>query len=74
MEFTAYLMGVNGFVPSDYSAQAFMEYYIGFPAEYATEEEISSIRQSDQFRDMSVYPYYGSIAAIDDIIVVKLSE
>lgn len=74
MEFTAYLMGVNGFVPSDYSAQAFMEYYIGFPAVYATEEEISAIRQREEYREMSLYPYYGCINAIDDVIVVKLSE
>ena len=74
MEFTDYLMGVKGFLPSDYSYRHFMEYYIGFPAEFASDEETAAICQTEEFRNMSVYPYYGSIGIIDDVIVVKLSE
>lgn len=74
MEFTDRLMGVKGFLPSDYSARYFMEYYIGFPAEFASAEEIESIRQTDVFQSMSIYPYYGSIQVIDNTIVVKLSQ
>lgn len=74
MEFTDYLMGVKGFLPSDYSAPHFMEYYIGFPAEFVSPEKAEQIRQTEAFRDMPVYPYYGSMDVIDDVIVVKLSE
>ena len=74
MEFTDYLVGVKGFLPSDYSANHFMEYYIGFPAEFASSEEILNLRQTNDFRNMNVYPYYGSVAVIEDVIVVKLSD
>ncbi|MBP3684238.1 MAG: glucosyltransferase domain-containing protein [Oscillospiraceae bacterium] len=74
MEFTEYLVGVKGFLPSSYSANSFMEYYIGFPAEFVSAEEANAIRQSDEFRNMSIYPYYGCMDVIDDVIVVKLSE
>lgn len=74
MEFTEYLIGVKGFLPSDYSAPAFLEYYIGFPAEYVSEAEAEAIRQSEAYRNMSVYPYYGSMEQIEDVIVIKLSE
>lgn len=73
MEFTDCLVGVKGFFPSDYSANYFMEYYIGFPAEFASTEEVEVIRQTEAFRNMAIYPYYGSIGVIEDIIVVKLS-
>ena len=74
MEFTDYLVGVKGFLPSDYSAPYFLEYYIGFPAEFVTAEEADMIRQTEAFRNMAVYPYYGSVEVMDDVIVVKLSE
>ena len=74
MEFTDELVGVKGFLPSDYSANYFMEYYIGFPAQFAAPEETEAIRQTEEFRDMPVYPYYGSIDIIQNSIVVKLSE
>ena len=74
MEFTYFLVGVKGFMPSDYSAQSFLEYYIGFPAEFVSEEEAAVIRQSSAYQNMSTYPYYGSVGVIDDTIVVKLSE
>ena len=65
---------MKGFLPSDYSANAFMKYYIGFPAEFVSYEEAAVIRQSEQFRNMETYPYYGSIAVMDGVIVVKLSD
>lgn len=74
LDFTNYLIGTKGFLPSDYSAQAFLEYYIGFPAEFVSVEEAAAIGSSDAFREMSVYPYYGCIRVVDDVIVVKLSD
>lgn len=73
LEFTDCLVGVKGFFPSDYSAQSFLEYYIGFPAEFVSADEAEAIHQSEAFQNMSVYPYYGSLDVIDNVIVVKLS-
>lgn len=72
--FTYEMMGVNGFLPSDYSASYFMEYYIGFPAEFVTAEEAAALRQTEAFQEMACYPYYGSIGVIDDVIVVKFTQ
>lgn len=74
LEFTHYLTGVTGFLPDNYSNHYFLEYYIGFPAEFASEEEAEAIRQTDVFRNMPNYPYYGSVDMINDVIVVKLSD
>ena len=74
MELTEYLVGVKGFLPSDYSARYFMEYYIGFPAELVSDAEAEALRQTEEFQNMSIYPYYGCLDVINDVIVVKLSE
>lgn len=74
MEFTEYLVGVKGFLPDSYTANSFMEYYIGFPAEFVTTEEAEALRKTEAYQNMNIYPYYSSIAVIDDVIVVKLSE
>lgn len=69
-----YLTGTTGFLPSDYTYSAFLNYYIGFPAECVSEEEAAALRQTEAFQKMSCYPYYGSIDVIDGVIVVKLSD
>jgi len=74
LDVTNYLVGAKGFLPSDYTAQAFMEYYIGFPAEFVTTQEAQAIQSSDAFREMPAYPYYGCITVMEDVIVVKLSD
>lgn len=71
---TSNITGTYGFLPDSYSAHEFMEYYIGFPMNFASSEEIAAIQATDAFRQMPCYPYYGSIAVIDDTIIVKLSE
>mgnify|MGYP003309117704 CR=1 FL=1 len=38
-----------------------------------TPEEIEAIRETPEFAQMPVYPYYGSLRAFGDILVVKLS-
>ena len=67
------ITGVYGFVPDNYSNNYFMEYYIGFPIPFASEEEIRQIRSTPEFEAMAVYPYYGSLQKIGDVLVVKLS-
>ncbi len=67
------LTGTAGFLPSTYSKEQFLEYYLGFSISFASEEEIAQIETSSEYAEMAVYPYYGSIQMIGDILVVKLS-
>ena len=52
----------------------FINYYLGYDVNFATEEELERIEQTDEFKEMPVYPYYGSVKKIDNYIVVRLSE
>lgn len=54
--------------------EKFIQRYCGFDAPFATEDEKEWIRSQKEFLHMNEYPYYGSIAEIDDFIVVKLSD
>ena len=67
------LTGVMGFLPDSYSYGAFLHYYIGLSIPIATEAEIAQITATEEYQNMSVYPYYGSTKVINDILVVKLS-
>ena len=67
------ITGIYGFVPDSYSNNFFLEYYSGFPMEFASSEEIAEITATAEFEAMAVYPYYGSLQKIGDILVVKLS-
>jgi hypothetical protein len=51
----------------------FLEYYIGFPIPFASDETTSQIEHSAEFEQMPIYPYYGSIRMFGDTLVVKLS-
>ncbi len=72
-EFTAHLTGVTGFFVDSYSAERFLQYYLGVSIPFAAEEEIEAIQSTPEFEAMAVYPYYGSMAMFGDILVVKLS-
>ncbi|MCQ2430625.1 MAG: glucosyltransferase domain-containing protein [Clostridia bacterium] len=67
------LTGVKNTVPGMYSWREVMKYRIGFDADFATNEEIDSIRALPAYADMPCFPYHGSVAEIGDYIVVKLS-
>lgn len=67
------ITGIYGFVPDSYSKKFFLEYYTGFPMEFASSEEIAEITATAEFEAMAVYPYYGSLQKIRNILVVKLS-
>lgn len=67
------ITGTAGFFPDNYSKNAFLEYYVGLPLPFASDEEIQKITAAPEFADMAVYPYYGSMRFFDDILVVKLS-
>lgn len=67
------ITGVYGFLPDSYSNNLFVEYYIGFPIEFASMEEIEAIQDTPEYQQMPVYPYYGSMQLFEDILAVKLS-
>ncbi len=67
------ITGVYGFLPDSYSGERFLEFYVGFPIPFASESEISAIRESAEFAEMPVYPYYGSLRFFGDVLAVKLS-
>lgn len=71
--FSDHVTGTDGFLPDVYSKDRFLEYYLGFPMPMATEEELAAIAESPEYAEMAVYPYYGSLRLIGDILVVKLS-
>ena len=71
--FSDHVTGTDGFLPDIYSKDKFLEYYLGFPIPMASEEEIAAITATAEFEEMAVYPYYGSLKLVDDILVVKLS-
>lgn len=65
--------GVKGFTANSYSGERFLEYYLGSKVPFASEAEIAAIQNTPEYEAMAVYPYYGSMAMIGDILVVKLS-
>lgn len=71
--FSDHITGTDGFLPDSYSKERFTEYYLGFTIPFASDEEIAEIAASEEYAEMAVYPYYGSMKMIGDICVVKLS-
>lgn len=59
---------------NEYSREAFIAYFCGFDAEYANDQEEAEIMETEEFKSMPRYPYYGSIKRIGDYLVVKLDE
>ena len=73
IDFAQRITGTAGFYPDSYSKEFFLEFYLGFPMLFASDADIAAIQSSADFAEMPVYPYYGSMKAFDNIIVVKLS-
>ena len=57
-----------------YSKEYFLKNYIGITFNYANESITDQIKNTQEFKEMDIYPYYNSIKKINDIIVVKFSE
>lgn len=74
-DFTYGMFGANGFRPDSDSKWHFLLNYIGFeiPMVLDYEPEYQALRSSEEFAQMPVYPYYGSLKKIGDTLVVKLS-
>ena len=72
--FTFGLHGIYGFYPDTYTKKQFVEFYLGMNLPFVSDQEAQEIRQSEAFREMPCYPYYGSTQMIDGVMVVKLSD
>ena len=74
----------NGFISSDnetwnnYNGLAqnygFFDKYLGIKIKICTRDEYNKIVNSEEFKNMPIYPNNGSIKIINDIIVIKVSE
>ena len=60
---------------NSYSKFNFIIYYIGFNGNFIQPEKATEIlKDNEEYINMPVYPYKGSIKKIDNLLVVKLSE
>ena len=69
---TELLMGPAHDLVNVYSRENFFRYYLSFDIPFAGGDELERLSADERVRDMSEYPYYGSVRKIDDYIVVKL--
>ncbi len=72
-----YFTGIpNGYdMINAYSKIQFINYFLGFNGNFIKEDEVKDyLENNEEFKNMPIYPYYGSVRKIDDIIVVKLSD
>ena len=59
---------------SDIALASYMEVYLHFPVELASDEQKEAILLSEEFDNMPIYPTLGSVALIDGVMVVKFNE
>ncbi len=69
---TELFLGVGSDLVNSYSRENFFRYYLGFEIPFAGEDEIEMLENDPRVQEMADYPYYGSVAKIDDYLVVKL--
>lgn len=66
------IMGVAGINPKSWSNYWFIERYMGFEISFASQAQINEITATEEYAQMSIYPYYGSIQKIGNTFVVRL--
>lgn len=80
-----YLERTNGFISKDnetwknYSGTTmqnsnYFDKYLGLDIKTCSKEEYKQMVESDEFKNMPIYPNKGSIKIINNIIVIKISE
>ncbi|MDO5445398.1 MAG: glucosyltransferase domain-containing protein [Eubacteriales bacterium] len=67
------VFGVSSF-RNNYSRNELIQQYLGYDVQFASSREVNIIRETEEYKDMPVYPNYGFIRIIDNYVVVKLSE
>lgn len=53
---------------------AYLTYYLGYPAECVSEEEVIALEKDPRVMEMPPFPAQGSVRMVDDVMVVKLAE
>lgn len=71
-----YIMGVSddSFLDTPYHYQNFWNYCFGVQVEVAEYGEWTAIMDTEEYKNMPIYPAKGSVQCINDTIVVRLSE
>ena len=52
----------------------YFDKYLGLDIKTCSKEEYKQMVESDEFKNMPIYPNKGSIKIINNIIVIKISE
>lgn len=68
------LEGISYNLLNIYSISGFLRFYLDFDVPLADETEIEVLKEREEYKNMAMYPYYGSVQKIDNYIVVKLGE
>lgn len=70
------IMGISddSFLNDPNHYQIFWNYCFGIQTELATYDEMHAIMETEEYKNMPIYPAKGSVQCINDIIVVRLSE
>ncbi len=71
MDFSKFQLPGNS-IMNPIHAKDFINNYLGCDIPFASEEECAAISCTDEFGEMSVYPYYGSVKKIGDYVIVRL--
>lgn len=71
-----YIMGVSddSFLETPDHYKNFWSYCFGVQTELATYDEMYAIMETEEYKNMPIYPAKGSVQYVNDIIVVRLSE
>ena len=69
---TDLMQGPNRDLVNIYSRENFIRLYLGYELPFADEESAAALESDPRVQAMPEYPYFGSVAKIDDYIVVKL--
>ncbi len=70
--FSAEITGTWGISANAYSRREFIVNFVGVDLPFASDYEVEEVKKTYEFSQMPIYPYYGSIKKIGDLIVVKL--
>lgn len=71
---TSWIAGTQGVTLNSWSKWYFFYYYCGTNLKLANGADIEKVAASADYTEMPCYPDAGSVAMIEDVIVVKLSE
>ena len=74
LECTKEIKGVDGIRVDIYSRNQFIQNFIGANLNFATDEEIEKIKETEEFNKMNRYPYSHSVEKINNTVVVKLGK